>query len=61
MKIGKEYSKILNNAILEKVRKHSFKKLYLKICLVNYYEKFGAIFLENLNNRKIILFSIIKT
>ena len=49
---GKGYSKILNNAILEESKKLGFKKLYLKTDLINYYEKFGAIFLENLSNGK---------
>lgn len=47
---GKGYSKILNNAILEEAKKRGFTKLYLKTNLINYYEKFGAIYLENLNN-----------
>ena len=47
---GKGYSKLLNNAILEEARKRGFKKLYLKTDLINYYEKFGAIFLDTLNN-----------
>ena len=56
---GKGYSKILNNAILEEAKKRGFKKLYLKTELINYYEKFGAIFLENLNNgEKLYYFSI---
>ena len=56
---GKGSSKILHNAILEEAKKRGFKKLYLKTDLVNYYEKFGAIFLENLNNReKLYYFSI---
>ena len=49
---GKGYSKILNNAILEEAKNRGFKKLYLKTDLINYYEKFGAKFLENLNNRE---------
>ena len=49
---GKGYSKILNNAILEEAKNRGFKKLYLKTDLINYYEKFGATFLENLNNRE---------
>ena len=49
---GKGYSKILNNAIVEEAKKRGFKKLYLKTDLINYYEKFGAKFLENLNNRE---------
>mgnify|MGYP003372706930 FL=1 len=56
---GQGYSKILNNAILEEARKRGFKKLYLKTDLINYYEKFGAIFLENLSNgEKLYYFSI---
>lgn len=56
---GQRYSKILNNAILEEARKRGFKKLYLKTDLINYYEKFGAIFLENLSNgEKLYYFSI---
>ena len=47
---GKGYSKILNNAILEEAKKRGFTKLYLKTNLINYYEKFGAIYLGNLNN-----------
>ena len=35
------------------------KKLYLKTVLINYYEKFGAIFLENLNTgERLYYFSI---
>ena len=56
---GKGYSKILNNAILEEAKNRGFKKLYLKTDLINYYEKFGAIFLENLSNgEKLYYFSI---
>ena len=47
---GKGYSKILNDAILEEAKNRGFRKLYLKTDLINYYEKFGAIFLENLKN-----------
>ena len=43
---GNGYSKILNNAILEEAKKRGFKKLYLKTDLINYYEKFGAVFLD---------------
>lgn len=56
---GKGYSKILNNAIIEEAKKRGFKKLYLKTNLINYYEKFGAIFLDTLNNgEKLYYFSI---
>lgn len=47
---GKGYSKILNDAILDEARKRGFSKLYLKSDLVNYYEKFGAKYIEDLNN-----------
>lgn len=47
---GKGYSRILNNAIIKEARKRSFKRIYLKTNLANYYEKFGAKFLEVLSN-----------
>ena len=46
---GKGYSKILNDAILDEAKKRGINKLYLKTNLENYYEKFGAIFLEYLS------------
>ena len=56
---GKGYSKILNDAILKEAKKRDFKKLYLKTNLINYYEKFGAIYLETLNTgEKLYYFSI---
>ena len=56
---GKGYSKILNDDILEEARNRGFKKLYLKTSLINYYEKFGAIFLENLNNEEKLYYFLI--
>ena len=47
---GKGYSKILNDSILEEARKRKFKKIYLKSKLENYYEKFGAKYMETLKN-----------
>ena len=47
---GKGYSKILNDAILAEAKRRGFEKLYLKSELVNYYEKFGAKYIETLNN-----------
>ena len=47
---GKGYSKILNDAILNEARNRGFSKVYLKSELKNYYEKFGAIYMEDLNN-----------
>lgn len=46
---GKGYSKLLNEAILKEAKSRGFEKIYLKTDLVNYYEKFGAKFLEKLN------------
>lgn len=47
---GKGYSKILNDVIIAEARKRNFKKLYLKSALENYYEKFGAKYMETLKN-----------
>ena len=47
---GNGYSKILNNAILKEAKKLGYDKLYLKTDLENYYEKFGAKYLHDLNN-----------
>ena len=47
---GNGYSKILNNAILKEARRRGIQKLYLKTDLQNYYEKFGAKYIENLSN-----------
>ena len=47
---GKGYSRILNDAILKEAKNKGFKKVYLKTDLVNYYEKFGAVYMERLNN-----------
>ena len=53
------YSKILNSAILKEARNRDFKKIYLKTSLSNYYEKFGAKYLEDLNdNEKIYYFEL---
>ena len=47
---GKGYSIILNDAILKEAKIRGFDKIYLKSDLVNYYEKFGAEYMEDLNN-----------
>ena len=49
---GKGYSKILNDAILKEAKSRGFEKIYLKTDLVNYYEKFGATFLDKLNEEE---------
>ena len=46
----KGYSKILNNAILEEAKRRGLQRIYLKTDLENYYEKFGAKYIENLSN-----------
>ena len=45
---GKGYSKLLNDAIINEARNLGYSKIYLKTDLVNYYEKFGAKYLEDL-------------
>jgi len=47
---GKGYSKILNDAILKEAKSRGFKKIYLKSELKNYYEKFGAKYMNDLQN-----------
>lgn len=47
---GRGYSKILNDAILNEARNRGFKVIYLKTNLINYYEKFGAIFIKDLKS-----------
>jgi len=57
---GMGYSKILNDAILEEAKKRGFKKLYLKSELKNYYEKFGAKYMEDLKNGEKLYYIDIK-
>ena len=47
---GKGLSKILNDAIINEAKRLGYDKVYLKSELVNYYEKFGAIYIEDLNS-----------
>ena len=55
----KGYSKILNNAILDEARNRGFKRLYLKTDLENYYEKFGAKYIETLKSgEKLLCFEL---
>lgn len=49
---GKGYSKILHEAILEEARQRGFNYLYLKTDLSNYYEKFGAEFIKNIDEEE---------
>lgn len=47
---GKGYSKILNEEILKEAKRLGYNKVYLKSELINYYEKFGAKYIEDLDN-----------
>lgn len=47
---GRGYSRILNDALLEKSKRLGYTKVYLKSNLINYYEKFGAIYIKKLEN-----------
>lgn len=47
---GRGYSRILNDALLEKSKRLGYTKVYLKSNLMNYYEKFGAIYIKKLEN-----------
>lgn len=47
---GRGYSRILNAALLEKSKRLGYTKVYLKSNLINYYEKFGAIYIKKLEN-----------
>lgn len=56
---GNGYSIILNNAVLREAKKRGYKRIYLKTNLINYYEKFGAHYLETLNSgEKLYYFEI---
>lgn len=57
---GKNYSKILNDSILKEAKKLNYDKVYLKSNLVNYYEKFGAVYIEKLNNGEKLYYINIK-
>lgn len=47
---GNGYSKKLNNEILKEAKKLGYKKVYLKTDLINYYEKFGAKYITDIEN-----------
>ena len=54
------YSIILNDAILKEAKNRGFKEIYLKTTLNNYYEKFGAVYIKDLNNNeKLYKFNLI--
>lgn len=52
---GLGYSRILNDAILKEAKNRGFKEVYLKTELNNYYEKFGAEFIEYLSTGEKLL------
>ena len=47
---GNGYSKLLNDTILKEAKSRGFTKIYLKTDLINYYEKFGANYIETLKS-----------
>lgn len=49
---GKGYSKILNDEILKEAKKLGYSKIYLKTTLTNFYEKFGAIYMGELESKE---------
>ncbi|MDD3341610.1 MAG: GNAT family N-acetyltransferase [Bacilli bacterium] len=53
---GKHYSKMLNDALLKEAKILGYNKVYLKTDLVQYYEKFGAQYLEQLKNGEKLYF-----
>lgn len=56
---GMGYSKILNDAILKEAKKRKISRLYLKTDLNDYYEKFGAKYIEDLSDgEKMLYFDI---
>ena len=46
---GKGYSKLLNEMIIKEAKRLGYEKIYLKSDLINYYEKFGAVYIEDLD------------
>lgn len=53
---GRGYSKILNDSIIKEAKRLGYRKLYLKTNLNNYYEKFGAQYIEELSNGEKLYF-----
>ena len=49
---GNGYSKILNDEILKEAKKLGYSKIYLKTTLTNFYEKFGAIYMGELESKE---------
>ena len=57
---GNGYSKILNNEIIKEAKKRNIDKIYLKTELDNYYEKFGAKYMDKLSNGEKLYYIDIK-
>ncbi len=56
---GRGYSRLLHEALLKEAKKRGYSKVYLKTDLKNYYEKWGAIYLDTLSNgEKLYYFQI---
>ncbi len=53
---NKGYSKILNEAILKEANRRGFSKLYLKSYLKEYYLKFNAVYLRQLENGEYLFY-----
>ena len=51
-KMGNYITEAKKVAVLNEAKLLGYKKIYLKTELVNYYEKFGAIYIENLNDKE---------
>ena len=58
---GRGYSKILNDAILEESKRLGYDKVYLKSFLKNYYEKFGAQYIKDLENKEKLYYIDLKS
>jgi len=58
---GKHLSKLLNDAIIDEANRLGYDKVYLKTDLINYYEKFGANYIEDLNNGEKLYYINCKT
>ena len=57
---GMHYSKALNDALIEKCKNLGYDKIYLKSELVNYYEKFGAVYIKNLSDKEKLYYMDLK-
>ena len=45
----------MNFNILEEARKRGIETIYLKTELINYYEKFGAVYIKDLSDKERLL------